>query len=57
MSEEASVIERAFQLASECANLEDVKRKLKREGYFNVDAHFSGGSLKADLKKLLRPPS
>jgi hypothetical protein len=52
---ETSVVERAFQLAPECRSMEQVRGKLAREGYARneVDAHLSGGSIRANLKKLL----
>ena len=46
-----NIIERAFQLARESDNLDDIRRTLSREGYSNVDAHLGGASIKADLKK------
>lgn len=46
-----TIIERAFQLASESTSIEDIRKALRREGYSNVDAHLSGASIKADLKK------
>ena len=45
------IIERAFQLARASTNIEEIRRALRREGYSNVDAHLSGASIKADLKK------
>ena len=47
----SDIIERAFQLASGSANLDDIRKKLRQEGYANVDAHLAGASIKADLKK------
>ena len=46
-----NIIERAFQLARESGNLDDIRRILRKEGYSNVDAHLAGASIKADLKK------
>ncbi|HET9812682.1 MAG TPA: hypothetical protein VFP57_03370 [Sphingomicrobium sp.] len=46
-----NIIERAFQLARGSANLEDIRKALRREGYANVDAHLGGAAIKADLKK------
>jgi hypothetical protein len=46
------IVERAFELAPGCENIEAVRSALKREGYSNIDAHLSGPSLRADLKKL-----
>lgn len=50
---ETDIIARAYQLASECADLDEVRAKLKREGYASVDAHLSSGRLRADLKTRL----
>ena len=50
---EKGLVERAFQLASECTTIEEIRAKLRREGYPNVDAHLQAGTLRADLKRLL----
>jgi hypothetical protein len=47
----ANIIERAFELASEAASIDEIRKHLRREGYSNVDAHLEGPSIKADLKK------
>ena len=46
-----NIIERAFQLAGDCASVEEIRKALRHEGYSNVDAHLAGASIKADLKK------
>ena len=46
-----NIIERAFQLARGSADIEEIRKVLRREGYANVDAHLAGASIKADLKK------
>ena len=46
-----NIIERAFQLARGTANVDEIRKTLRREGYSNVDAHLGGASIKADLKK------
>ncbi len=48
------VIERAFQLAEECTSPSEIKAKLKREGYTQVDDHLSGGKIRSDLVKVLK---
>lgn len=53
MTQAASIIERAFQLAEQCARIEEIRAKLKQEGYSNVDAHLAGGRIKSDLNKIL----
>lgn len=46
-------VERAFQLARECQSIEEVRARLQKEGFTNVDAHLQG-SLKKELMKLVR---
>jgi hypothetical protein len=46
-----NIIERAFELARESDNLDEIRKALRREGNSNVDAHLGGASIKADLKK------
>ncbi|WP_181008556.1 hypothetical protein [Sphingomonas montanisoli] len=48
-----SVLERAFQIASEgeCRNWEHVVTALKREGYEDIDQHFSGALIKDQINK------
>jgi hypothetical protein len=50
---EKGTIERAYELATDCRNVDEVRKALRREGYANVDAHLSGRSIRADLTKLL----
>ena len=47
---QTNIIERAFQLARESDNIDEI-RKVLRQGYSNVDAHLGGASIKADLKR------
>lgn len=47
------VIERAFQMAPECRTLEEIRGRLRKEGYAQVDAHMSGRGIRADLRNLL----
>ena len=55
---EVGTIERAFQLAPECSTIDDIRFKLKREGYSEVDNHLQGSSIQRDLKRMLkRQPS
>ncbi|MCL6679112.1 hypothetical protein LZ519_07255 [Sphingomonas sp. RG327] len=46
-----NIIERAFQLARESSDIDQIRKTLRQEGYSNVDAHLGGPSIKADLKK------
>jgi len=56
MDPRISALERAFQLArsGQVANIEEIKLKLKREGY-QVDARDYGGqSLRSQLRELIK---
>jgi hypothetical protein len=46
-------VERAFQLAPEARSLDEVRYRLKREGYTQVEEHLSGAAIRSELKKLL----
>ena len=50
---EKGIIERAYELAPSCENIEQVRVALKREGYVSVDAHLGGPRIRRDLGKLL----
>ena len=52
---ETNIIARAYQLASECSSLEQIRYKLSREGYANVDGHLASKQLRAELRLLLKP--
>ena len=47
-------VERAFELAAQSATIEEVRQKLKREGYSQVEEHLSGCAIRSDLKKVLK---
>lgn len=49
----AGTVERAFQLAPACRSMPEVRAKLVREGFTQVDMHLQG-SLLRELRKLLR---
>lgn len=48
------VIERAYQLAECSANVEQIRTKLRQEGYANVDAHLAGPKIRSDLVRLMK---
>ena len=48
------LIERAFQLALDSANVDEIRAWLRKEGYSNVDAHLMGRKLRSDLVKVIR---
>ena len=47
-------VERAFQLAPVSGSLEELRSRLRREGYAQVDEHLSGPSIRRELTKRLR---
>lgn len=47
-------VERAFQLASECTSVDELRFKLKKEGCSYVDEHLQG-VLRKELTGRLRP--
>jgi hypothetical protein len=53
--EGVSIIERAFQLAPECASLEELRERLRREGYLNVHAYLEGRQIRDQLFARLDP--
>lgn len=57
MEQGLSTVERAFQLAKHCATVDEIRAKLKKEGYSNVDAHLTGGSIRSDLARALKKRS
>ena len=48
------IVERAFELASQCSSLEELARKLDREGYSAIHDHLGGPTLRAQLSKKLK---
>ena len=50
----AGIIERAFQLARLSTNVEEIRNRLRKEGYSNVDAHLMGRKIRADLVRVIR---
>ena len=49
----SGTIGRAFELAKDSDSIDDIRKQLKDEGHFNVDAHFSGRQIKADLRRVM----
>ena len=50
-----NIIERAFAIAPECGSVDEVKRRLKLEGYLQVDAHLSGRQIRSEVLRRLSP--
>ena len=45
---------RAFELAPQAESIEAIRKQLKDEGHFQVDAHLSGAQIKKDLRRAMR---
>ena len=54
MMSHTGVIERAFQLAQSSANVEEIRNRLRQEGYFNDGAHLMGRKIRSDLIRVIR---
>ena len=50
----AGIIERAFQLAQQLANIEEIRAQLRKEGYSSIDAHLMGRKIRSDLTRIIR---
>jgi hypothetical protein len=50
-----NIIERAFHLATESGSVDEVHRKLVREGYFEVHAHLAGRQIRHEILHRLNP--
>ena len=46
---EPNVLKRAFDIAPECGSIAEVKRRLIREGYMQVNAHLSGWQIRREI--------
>jgi len=52
---ERNIIQRAFEIAPECGSISEVRRRLIREGYLQVEAHLSGRQIRREVKSRLDP--
>ena len=50
-----NIIERAYEIAADCGSVEEVKQRLKLEGYFQVEAHLAGRQIRQDIADKLNP--
>jgi hypothetical protein len=48
--ERVGIIERAFELARLSSSIDEVRQKLRREGYAGVEAHLAGPQIRRELK-------
>lgn len=53
--QDVGIIERAFQLTPECRSLDELMRKLEREGYSQVIEHLRGPKIRSQITSLLKP--
>ncbi|MDP9421636.1 MAG: hypothetical protein M3Q19_02165 [Pseudomonadota bacterium] len=54
MNPTIGTVERAFQLAEHSSNVEQIRNRLRKEGYSGVDAHLSGASIRSELSKIIK---
>lgn len=47
-----NIIARAFELAPECSNGKQLRKKLRQEGYDSVESHLGGLGTRRELRKL-----
>lgn len=46
----SGTVKRAFELAPECGTLDEIRLRLKQEGFDNVVEHLQGLSIQRELK-------
>jgi len=49
----SGIIARAFELAGQFSNVEQIRVQLRKEGYNQVDAHLAGAKIRSDLRKVM----
>ena len=49
------IIDRAFQLAPESLSVDEVRQKLKAEGYSQVSEHLAGRAIRSQIVEQLQP--
>jgi hypothetical protein len=47
-------VKRAFELAPDCTSIDEIRLKLKQEGYDAVQEHLQGSSIQKELRLRLR---
>ena len=48
------IVERAYELAQALRNVDEIRARLRSEGYSNSDAYFVGRKFRSDLVKIIR---
>lgn len=49
------IIERALQLAPECVSVSEVQRRLRAEGYIQIEQHLAGRFIRQQILERLIP--
>lgn len=49
----AGTVQRAFSLAPKCTTIDEIRSKLKHEGFESVQEHLQGASIQRQLKLIL----
>jgi hypothetical protein len=50
----SGTVKRAFELAPQCKTIDEIRIKLKNEGYANVVEHLQGLGIQKELRARLR---
>lgn len=46
----SGTVKRAFELAPDCASIEEIRLRLTKEGHVSVHEHLQGNSIRQELK-------
>ena len=50
----SGTVKRAFELAPECQTIDEIRNKLRKEGFENVLEHLQGSSIQKELRSRLK---
>ena len=53
----SGTVKRAFELAPDCSTIDEIRARLKKEGFENVLEHLQGSGIQKELKSRLRAPN
>jgi hypothetical protein len=47
-------VQRAFEIAPDCASVDEIRSRLKKEGYESVQEHLQGNAIQKELRARLK---
>jgi ribosomal protein S8 len=50
----SGTVKRAFEIAPDCTTIDEIRSRLREEGYANVFEHLQGSSIQKQLRLRLR---